>query len=156
MIIKLTEQADKLTEPTRWSLWVTETDEPSATPIYAAWSRTAEQIQALIKVILGETPGAALADVNVLSTRSTAKPMSVNKIGKIGMGQALQAMLHVLDGYIEDAQINHRSMEHRHENTGEECWRSWAPSDIRDMVNDVARGLGIAEHPAPTQPREDM
>jgi hypothetical protein len=66
-----------------------------------------------------------------------------------GARQALVRMLSVLDGWIEGARENHDALGHRGENRGEECWRSFAPSDIRNMVNDVARELGLAEFPVP-------
>lgn len=69
--------------------------------------------------------------------------------------QALAAMLQMLDSWIQGAKDNHEACTHRGENTGSECWRSWAPSDIRVMVNDVASELGLAEFPAPTTPEED-
>jgi hypothetical protein len=76
---------------------------------------------------------------------------------KTGAHHALRVVLDVLDGWIEGAQEEHEAMEHRgRENTGEECWRRFAPSDIRRMVNDAARELDIAEFPMPTHPREDV
>jgi hypothetical protein len=57
-------------------------------------------------------------------------------------------MLRMLDAWIVIAKENHEAGE-------EECWRTFAPSDIRNMINDVARELGLAEFPAPTHPEED-
>lgn len=68
---------------------------------------------------------------------------------------ALVAMDRALDSWIEGAKENHQALEHRNENTGEECWRSFAPSDIRNIINDVARELGLAEFRAPAEPEED-
>lgn len=70
--------------------------------------------------------------------------------------EALVAVLEALDGWIEGAQENHGALEHRHETRGEECWRRFAPSDIRNMVNDAARELGLDMFPAPDEPREDV
>ena len=69
--------------------------------------------------------------------------------------QSLAAMLRMLDSWIDGARENHRAVGHRNENTGEECWRTFAPDDIRRMVNDVAQELGLAGFPAPTTPEED-
>lgn len=74
---------------------------------------------------------------------------------KLAVWGTLQSMLGALDGWIEGARDNHEGMGHRGENTGDECWRQFAPSDIRSMVNDVARELGVAEIPAPAEPVED-
>lgn len=69
---------------------------------------------------------------------------------------ALTAMLEALDGWIEGARDNHVGMGHRGENVGDECWRRFAPEDIRNMINDAARSVGIGEFPRPNLPREDM
>ena len=68
---------------------------------------------------------------------------------------ALLAVLDALDGWIEGARENHGALEHRHENKGEECWRSFAPEDIRRMVNDAAREVGLKPFPYPNVPKED-
>jgi hypothetical protein len=76
-------------------------------------------------------------------------------VRKIAQSQALYAMLCNLDSWIRGARENHGAMEHRNENTGEECWRQFAPSDIRSMINDTARELGISAFPRPVVPEED-
>lgn len=68
---------------------------------------------------------------------------------------ALYAVLVVLDGWIEGSRISHDAMEHRGEPQGEECWRQFTPDDIRRMVNDAAREVGISEFPYPEVPKED-
>lgn len=68
---------------------------------------------------------------------------------------ALVAMLQMLDGWVQGAKENHEAMGHRHENTDEECWRTFAPGDIRNMINDAATELGLAKFAAPTTPEED-
>lgn len=68
---------------------------------------------------------------------------------------ALGAVLDALDGWIEAARENHKAMEHRGENVGDECWRRFAPSDVRDMVDDAARALGVTRFPHPALPLED-
>jgi hypothetical protein len=75
--------------------------------------------------------------------------------GEQAARRALAVMLQNLDGWIQGQRENHEALGHRHENRGEECWRSWAPDDIRRMVNDTARELGLAEFPMPTEPEED-
>jgi hypothetical protein len=69
---------------------------------------------------------------------------------------ALYTVLTTLDGWIDGQRENHDAMGHRGENTGSECWRSFAPSDFRRMVNDAARELGLGEFPESTNPREDQ
>lgn len=68
---------------------------------------------------------------------------------------ALYTVLVTLDSWIEAAVEHHAAMGHRDEKTGDECWRSFAPSDFRDMINDAARELGLSEFPLPEKPKED-
>ena len=68
---------------------------------------------------------------------------------------ALYSLLVNLDGWIDGARSNHDGLDHRGEPMGEECWTQYHPADIRNMVNDVARELGLGEFPKPTTPRED-
>jgi hypothetical protein len=63
------------------------------------------------------------------------------------MSLALYAMLTTLDGWVDGARMNHDASGHRHENKGEECWRHFTPADVRVMVNDAAREVGISEFP---------
>lgn len=72
-----------------------------------------------------------------------------------GARQALSTVLQALDGWVQGAKENHEAMGHRGENTGSECWRTFAPSDFRNMINDAATELGLATFPAPTEPEED-
>jgi hypothetical protein len=70
---------------------------------------------------------------------------------------ALYTLLTVLDGWIRGARENHGALDHAgRESRGEECWRSYAPSDIRHMINDAARELGLSAFPAPANPEEDQ
>lgn len=62
--------------------------------------------------------------------------------------QALAIMRAVLDDWIKGARENHEASGHRHENRGEECWRTFHAQDIRNMINDAARELGLQEFPA--------
>jgi hypothetical protein len=68
---------------------------------------------------------------------------------------ALAAMLRILDDWIEGAHSNHEGMDHRGEPVTEECWTRFHPADIRNMINDAARELGLDEFPKPANPRED-
>lgn len=56
-----------------------------------------------------------------------------------GAHKALTAMLAVLDGWIEGAQHNHEGSGHR----DSDCCRSFEPADIRNMVADACREVGI-------------
>jgi hypothetical protein len=68
---------------------------------------------------------------------------------------ALYTLLTVLDGWVEGAHENHEALGHRGESTDRLCWTEFHPSDIRRMVNDAARELGLSEFPEPKTPRED-
>jgi hypothetical protein len=63
--------------------------------------------------------------------------------------QALAIVWTVLDDWIRGGRENHEALGHRDENRGEECWRSFTPGDIRNMINDAARELGLLEFPLP-------
>lgn len=69
---------------------------------------------------------------------------------------ALSTMLDNLDGWIRGARENHDALEHRDEDIGDECWRQYAPEDIRAMINDTAREVGVPEFPAPKVRAEDL
>ena len=69
--------------------------------------------------------------------------------------QALAIVRAVLDDWIRGAKENHEAMDHSRENRGSECWRTFAPSDFRNMINDAARELGLQEFPLPEVPEED-
>lgn len=73
----------------------------------------------------------------------------------LGHRQALAVLLVVLDDWINGVHDNHEAMGHRGESTGSECWRQFAPDDIRRMVNDAAREVGIPEFPITINARED-
>lgn len=72
-----------------------------------------------------------------------------------GQSYALAVFLNVLDSWIQGAKENHDAMGHRNENRGAECWRQFTPSDIRRMVNDAARELGVQEFRILTGVAED-
>lgn len=90
-----------------------------------------------------------------------AKPARIDtggplgKAGERGAHRALARLLDVLDGWIEGARSNHDGFSHSSEPVGSECWTQFHPSDIRRMVNDAAREVGLAEFPLPDEPKED-
>jgi hypothetical protein len=61
----------------------------------------------------------------------------------------------VLDGWVQGARENHDALDHRGESTGSECWTQFHPSDIRRMVNDAAREVGLSEFALPEVATED-
>lgn len=130
----------------RFSLWVTEHGRDDEPPILSARDRTIEQVTELARVVLAQgapTPSQEPARAPKDSELAAAKRA------------ALQAVLTALDGWIEDAQANHGAMDHRYENRGEECWKSFAPSDFRNMVNSAAEEVGVKTFPEPSKAKED-
>lgn len=65
----------------------------------------------------------------------------------------LHTVMTTLNGWIESARDNHDALGHRGEDR--ECWTQFAPSDFRNMINDTARELGVAEFLLPKTPKED-
>ena len=74
----------------------------------------------------------------------------------LGHRQALSALLRVLDDWIGGARENHVALEHRGESRGSECWTRFHPQDIRHMVNDAAREVGVPEFAPPLHPCESI
>lgn len=125
---------------------------PGNPPLFTARERSVEQLAALLPIILAQGPSTPRR-----RARPGAPERPVQVPGRQGAQRlALAAVLDALDGWIEGAQSNHDDMGHRGENTGDECWRSFAPGDIRNMINDAARELGVTEFPYPTIPKEDQ
>lgn len=60
--------------------------------------------------------------------------------------EALKALLDALDGWVEGAAENHEALGHR----DADCCSTFAPDDVREMANDAARVLGVAEPWRPT------
>jgi hypothetical protein len=90
-------------------------------------------------------PTEALADVRDELIRETHRA---------SCSLTLFTLLTTLDGWIQISRENHDGFGHRDENQGEECWTRFHPADIRSMVNDVARQLGVTEFPKPEHPKE--
>jgi hypothetical protein len=72
----------------------------------------------------------------------------------LGHRQALAALLGILDDWIAGARENHAAMGHSTELKDDECWTRFHPADIRTMINDAAREMGIHEFPKPANPPE--
>ena len=116
---------------------------------------TADEIEREAKRNLASAAAPKPLTVHHLDGSKTVTGPAETHAGNLGARQALGAMILMLDSWIQGAKENHEAMGHRHENTGEECWRTFAPDDIRRMVNDVAQELGLAEFPATIHPEED-
>jgi hypothetical protein len=121
-----------------------------------------EGIVGRLDAILSKMPAAPVYDPGPAAPepQRAARPVAPHSLaeeGRQAASLALYTMLTVLDDWISGAQDNHVALEHRgRENRGEECWRSFAPSDIRIMINDAARELGLSEFPTPETAREDV
>jgi hypothetical protein len=74
--------------------------------------------------------------------QGAAAPLRGSKLADVKRA-ALMAVLDALDGWIEAVKENHEALGHSGESRGEECWRQFAPDDIRRMVDDAARVIGI-------------
>lgn len=119
-----------------------------------------EGIIGRLDAILGKMPAVPQPDPR--SVASTPVPPAVvdrggplGAAGQRGASRALARLLDALDGWIEGARANHDALDHRGENIGDECWTRFHPSDIRAMVNDAAREVGVAEPwtgPTPSTP----
>lgn len=70
--------------------------------------------------------------------------------------EALDAVLDALDVWIEKAARFHGRYCTEAEPKGKECWRAFAPSDIRNMVNNACREVGILEFAIPKLPKEEV
>ena len=89
--------------------------------------------------------------------RAADKPAGVSRVAATALGQrqALQTLLKALDGWIARTRENHTANGHRGEPVGGECWRSLHPEDVRTLVNDVSRAMGLGIFPHPYSPVED-
>lgn len=82
-------------------------------------------------------------------------PHSLAEEGRQAASLALYTLLTVLDGWVEGAHENHEALGHRGESTDAQCWTQFHPVDIRAMINDAARELGVGEFPRPDLAKED-
>jgi hypothetical protein len=103
-----------------------------------------EAIQLLTEIrdrlpVLPETSGRALDTARRVAKRA-----------------ALAAVMNALDGWIRSVRDEHHAMGHKGESRGDECWRRFAPGDIRLMINDAAREVGIAPFILAAHPSEDQ
>lgn len=118
-------------------------------PFYAA--RMADAIKTLaersgVPLELLAPPPTAVGDEDAdLPELFQSDHKLLDRIVRRAAYDALKTMLATLDGWIEGARENHDAMQHRGESTGGECWQSFAPEDIRTMVNDAARQFGTRE-----------
>lgn len=64
---------------------------------------------------------------------------------------ALSAVLSAIESWEEGARENHEALDHRGENTGNECWTNWKREDIERMVDDAAREVGARMTPLRTE-----
>lgn len=98
-----------------------------------------------------ELDPAEVAALYAVAKASVAAPADLQHAKR----QVLLVLRAVLDDWIRGVRANHEAMDHRNENVGEECWRTFGPDDIRVMINDAARELGLEPLPAPDKPEED-
>ena len=99
---------------------------------------------------------AELEPAESLALVGRTEPSPTREADKMaGARRATVLMLGALDGWIEGARANHDGLGHRGENVGEECWTQFHPNDIRNMVNDVNREMGMSEFAAPEVAKED-
>lgn len=120
-----------------WNLWATEKGTDAEAAIYTARGRTRDQIINLLRSIVDDSPAPITTAVVTEPTGSSAL------FTRTAQGSALHAMLDTLNGWSKDTRSNHEALGHRGEDRGSECWISFTITDIRDMINETARALGI-------------
>lgn len=126
---------------------------PAAAPV--AFDGTVAGAVAVISAALGiqpppppAPPGARdvfIGDEAALSTLVTADRDLTTRVVERAQYVAFKEVLAALDGWVEGARDNHEGLDHGAENTGEECWKTFHIEDIRNMVADTARLLGVRE-----------
>lgn len=128
-------------------------DDAVVSAVRAAVVNLAESTGVPLDVLLPSVPPLTRARIIMAFDDMDASDLSMlnTEIGwrldKATAFEALKAVLTSLDGWIEGAQENHEAMQHRNENTGEECWRTFEAEDIRRMVNDAAADLDLPRMP---------
>lgn len=114
---------------------------------YATYSRVAAQVISDLHSLLSHVNASNIIHAAREADAAHAEKGFVKVVKteeKELQGKALRAVAESLDGWIEVAKENHEASGHSHENTGDECWRRFAPSDVRIMINEAARGLGVS------------
>jgi hypothetical protein len=76
-----------------------------------------------------------------LSNAAAVQPPDLDRLEYDVARKALRAVLDAVDGWVDGAKENHRALEHRGEQLP--CWESFHPDDIRNMVADAARVIGV-------------
>jgi len=111
-----------------------------------------------LDAILAKMPGPAPQTASLPQEASAAAFDPEDQAGKHAASRALYTLLIVLDSWIEGAHGNHEGSGHRGELRGDKCWTQFHPQDIRLMINDAARELGLSEFPRPAegQAKEDQ
>lgn len=66
----------------------------------------------------------------------------------VGKPNPFTLMRKVLADWVATSKENHKSMEHREELTGEECWTTHHTEDVRRMINDAEQEYRGARHTA--------
>jgi hypothetical protein len=121
---------------------------------YASYARVAGQAIHEMHSMVVNANGANIIDAAYDADQSRQEKKVVGLGEQAAKSTALAAMLGTLDGWIEGQRANHDALGHRAEPVGEECWRQFAPADIRSMVNDAAREVGVHEFTLPKKGRE--
>lgn len=135
-----------------WNLWATKDGSDDAPPVYAAWARSSTQIGTLLRSILTEEREGT-APAPACGATPDRLDGAAQRVQSEAKSLALYTMLTTLDGWIEGQQANHEALDHRGEI--EDCWTRFTPEDIRNMINDAAREVGVGAFPLPKTPRED-
>jgi hypothetical protein len=126
---------------------------------YEGLMKALNEIRDRLPVPVAE-PKTAWSRDEVPAAEPVVKPGTLTETAsqKTAASLALYMVLVQLDGWIESSRSNHyeSGSGHSSEPRGGECWTQFHPSDIRRMVNDAARELGVAEFPEPNPGREDV
>jgi hypothetical protein len=117
---------------------------------YEGLMKALNEIRDRLPVPVAE-PKTAWSRDEVPAAEPVVKPGTLTETAsqKTAASLALYTVLVNLDGWIQGNRENHDGLGHKGEPRGGECWTQFHPSDIRRMVNDAARELGVAEFPEP-------
>lgn len=110
-----------------------------------------KQVEKLRRVV---TDLAELHGVPVESLLPAADPATTDdtpelaeRIVRRAQYDALRRMRIMVESWVAQQQEEHEANGHRREDVGQPCWNRWHPNDIRTMINDTARELGVPEMP---------